>query len=130
MRGVRGETDKPVDSLWRLEGGSTFGYQKVMADLGRPPVPYPRLQGAFIRFSDAEWGALRRALESEFPVASRRPTLPEWLRDLAVAHATEVLQVAVTRGGIRHLEGGVPDWKRWRITRAVRRAAKRRRRRR
>lgn len=100
-----------------------------MSDFGRPLVAHPRVHGAFIRFSDAEWGALQRALETEHPVSSRRPTLSEWLRDLAVAHATQVLQVEVTRGGVRHLDSGAPDWKRWRIAKAVRRAAKRRRRR-
>ncbi len=101
-----------------------------MSRLGRPALPFARRHGAFVRFSDTEWGALERAIAAEHPVAGRRPTVPEWLRDLAVAHATEVLQVEVTRGGIRHLSGGVPDWKRWRIAHAVRKAAKRRRRRR
>jgi hypothetical protein len=50
-----------------------------------------------------------------------------WLRDLAVAHATEILQVEVTRSGLRHLQGGVPDWQRWKLARAVSRAATRRR---
>jgi len=82
-----------------------------------------------VRLSDTEWGAVRRALESEHAVASRRPTLAEWIRDLVVAHSTEVLGVQVTRAGLRHLPGGAPDWKRWRLARAVRRAAVRRRRR-
>jgi hypothetical protein len=69
------------------------------------------------------------ALSREHPVASRRPTLPEWIRDLIVAHAGAVLEVDVTRSGLRHLEGGAPDWKRWRLARAVRRASGRRRRR-
>jgi hypothetical protein len=99
-----------------------------MARLGRPPEPYSRRAGVCIRFSDAEMGALDRALQAEHPVAARRPTMPAWLRDLAVAHATEVLRVEVTRAGLRHLKGGVPDWKRWQLARAVRRAAARRRR--
>jgi hypothetical protein len=70
---------------------------------------------------------LLRALESEHPVGARRPTLSEWARDLLVAHASEVLSVAVTRAGLRHQPGGVPDWKRWRLARAVRLAARRRR---
>ncbi|MGH2609724.1 MAG: hypothetical protein ACRDHF_11655 [Tepidiformaceae bacterium] len=99
-----------------------------MASRGRPPVTHPRRNGVFIRFSDTEVGALQRALNAEHPVAPRRPSLPEWLRDLAVAHATEVLQVQVTRAGLRHLTGGVPDWKRWKLRKAVRLAAARRRR--
>src|SRR5215831_11891738 len=98
-----------------------------MAKMGRPPVPFPRKTGILVRVSDTELGALRRALEAEYPVASRRPTLPAWLRDLAVAHAGEVLQVEVTRSGLRHVDGGVPDWKRWKLSRAVKRAAVRRR---
>jgi hypothetical protein len=82
-----------------------------------------------VRFSDTEWGALVRALAVDHPVARRRPTLAAWLRDLAVAHAGELLAVEVTRGSLRHLRGGVPEWKRWRLARAVRRAARRRRRR-
>ena len=96
-----------------------------MARTGRPVLPYARRHGAFVRFSETEWGALKRALEAEHPIAARRPTLPEWLRDLAVAHATQVLQVEVRRGSIRHLSGGAPDWKRWRIAPAVRKAASR-----
>ncbi len=98
-----------------------------MARLGRPPEPYPRRQGIFGRVSDIEWGALRQALQAEYPVPGRRPTLPEWIRDLIVAHAGEVLGVAVTRASLRHTPGGAPNWKRWRLTRAVRRAAPRRR---
>jgi hypothetical protein len=99
-----------------------------MPRLGRPSLPYARKHGAFVRFSDTEWGALQRGLAAEHPVAARRPSLPEWIRDLAVAHASQVLQVEVTRSSVRHLEGGVADWKRWRIARAVKRAATRRRR--
>ncbi len=80
-----------------------------------------------MRVSDIEWGALHQALQAEYPVPERRPTLPEWIRDLVVAHAGQVLQVAVTRAGLRYAPGGAPDWKRWRLTRAVRRAAPRRR---
>jgi hypothetical protein len=94
---------------------------------GRPLEPHARRSGLFIRFSDTEMGALERALQTENPIAARRPTMSAWLRDLAVAHATEVLQVEVTRSGLRHLTGGVPDWKRWKLARAVRRAATRRR---
>lgn len=100
-----------------------------MANIGRPPVTFPRKHGVFIRFSDAEFGALKRALQSEYPVAYRRPPIAAWLRDLAVAHCTEVLQVQVTRSGLRHLTGGVPDFKRWKLAKAVKRAAPRRRRR-
>jgi hypothetical protein len=98
-----------------------------MAKLGRPPTPHPRAHGAFVRFSDTEWGAVVRAMVAEHPVIDRRPTAAEWIRDLAVAHASEVLGVEVTRAALRHAPGGVPDWKRWRIARAVRRAAPRRR---
>jgi hypothetical protein len=101
-----------------------------MATLGRPPAPHARHHGAFVRFSDTEWGALVRAMAMEHPVTDRRPTAAEWIRDLAVAHASDVLGVEVTRAALRHTPGGVPDWKRWRIARAVRRAAPRRRRRR
>src|SRR5262249_32009283 len=94
-----------------------------MAKMGRPPVLFPRRTGVLVRFSDVELGSLQRALDAEHPVASRRPTLAAWLRDLAVAHASAVLQVEVTRSGLRHADGGVPDWKRWKLTRAVKRAA-------
>lgn len=99
-----------------------------MTKLGRPPTAHPRRLGAFVRFSDTEWGALQRALLAEYPARSGRPTLSEWIRDLMVAHASQVLRVAVTRAGLRHASGGVPDWKRWRLARAVRRAATHRRR--
>jgi hypothetical protein len=98
-----------------------------MARRGRPPEPFARYQGVFVRFSDTEWGALQQARQSEHPVPARRPTLPAWIRDLVVAHASEVLQVEVTRAGLRHAPGGVPNWKRWRLARAVRRAASHRR---
>lgn len=98
-----------------------------MTPRGRPKLRHPRDRAAYVRFSATEWGALKRALAAEYPVPSRRPNLSEWIRDLVVGHATEVLQVEVTRAGVRHLEGGVPDWKRWRIRRAVQRAAKQRR---
>ncbi len=99
-----------------------------MGKRGRPPVPYPRDHGLYVRFSETEWGALARALAAEYPVASRRPTFPEAIRDLVIAHASAVLGVDVTRAALRHAEGGVPDWKRWRLARAVRKAAPRRRR--
>lgn len=70
-----------------------------------------------------------RALEVEHPVATRRPTVPEWARDLLVAHAGQTLGVEVTRSGLRHQQGGVADWKRWRLATAVKRAVERRRRR-
>jgi hypothetical protein len=98
-----------------------------MAQRGRPPGAYPRRQGVFVRVSDIEWGALHQALLAEYPVPERRPTLAEWIRDLVVAHAGEVLHVEVTRAGLRHTPGGAPNWKRWRLARAVRRAAPRRR---
>ncbi len=101
-----------------------------MKKLGRPPMPHPRRHGAFLRFSDTEWGALREALAREHPVASRRPNLAEWIRELIVAHASQVLEVDVTRSALRHQKAGAPDWKRWRLARAVRQAAARRRRRR
>ncbi len=97
-----------------------------MAKLGRPPVPHPRRRGVFVRFSDTEWGALEQALQRDYSVAGRRPTLPEWIRDLAVAHASEVLGVEVTRAALRRSTSGAPDWKRWQLSRAVRRAAPRR----
>jgi|SRR3989304_3618893 len=99
-----------------------------MVRMGRPPLKHPRSKGLFIRFSRTEYGSLLRALESEHPVAQRQPNLSEWARELLVAHAGEVLGVAVTRAALQHQEGGVADWKRWRIAKAVRQAAKRRRR--
>jgi hypothetical protein len=69
---------------------------------------------------------MQQALKREHPVANRRPSLPEWIRDLIVAHSSQVLEVDVTRAGLRHQKGGVPDWKRWKLSRAVRRAASRR----
>jgi len=99
-----------------------------MTRRGRPPLRHPRRAGLFIRFSETEFGSLLRALEAEHPVAQRRPNLSEWARELLVAHASQVLAVEVTRSGLRQQRGGVADWKRWRLARAVRRAAKRRRR--
>jgi hypothetical protein len=101
-----------------------------MARLGRPSISHPRDRGAFVRFSSTEWGAIQTALRREHPVANRRPTVPEWIRDLIIAHTSEVLEVDVTRAGLRHQKGGVADWKRWKLARAVRRAAPRRRKRR
>jgi|SRR5206468_13038169 len=101
-----------------------------MRKLGRPPVPHPRRHGVFVRFSDTEWGAIQQAVSREHPVAARRPSIPEWIRELVVAHAGVILEVEVTRADLRHAAGGAPNWKRWRLARAVRRAAVRRRRRR
>jgi hypothetical protein len=98
-----------------------------MARLGRPLLPHARRNGVFVRLSATEWGAVERALKTEHPVSARRPALAEWIRDLVVAHAGEVLGVEVTRAALRHAKDGVPDWKRWRIARSVRRAATRRR---
>ena len=98
-----------------------------MAPTGRPPTKHPRRAGLFIRFSDTEFGSLKRALEAEHPVPTRRPSLSEWARELLVAHASQVLGVQVTRSGLRRQKSGVADWKRWRLARAVRRAAGRRR---
>jgi hypothetical protein len=56
--------------------------------------------------------------------------MAEWIRDLMVAHAGTVLEVEVTRSALQPATGGAPQWKRWRLARAVRRAAVRRRRRR
>jgi hypothetical protein len=98
-----------------------------MARRGRPPEPFARYQGVFVRFSDTEWGALQQARQTEHPAPTRRPTLSEWIRDLMVAHASEVQQVEVTRAGLRHAPRRAPNWKRWRLARALRRAAPRRR---
>jgi hypothetical protein len=113
----------------RRVSGRDSDIGNAMAKLGRPPLPHPRRHGTFVRFSDTEWGALERALVVEHPVATRRPTLPEWIRDLVVAHAAEILGVDVSRAALRRSHGGAPDWKRWRLARAVRRAASRKRRR-
>jgi hypothetical protein len=80
-----------------------------------------------VRFSDTEWGALHEALSVEYPVPARRPTVPEWIRDLLVAHASEILRVDVSRAALRRSPDGAPDWKRWRLARAVRRAVVRKR---
>ena len=101
-----------------------------MTTMGRPPIPHPRRHGVFVRFSGTEWGSMVQALAREHPVASRRPSPAEWIRDLMVAHASGVLEVEVTRSALRPARGGAPQWKRWRLARAVRRAASRRRRRR
>jgi hypothetical protein len=101
-----------------------------MPRFGRPLIAHPRRHGTFVRFADTEWGAVQQALQTEHPVTRRRPTLPEWIRDLVVAHASAVLTVDVTRGGLRRQAGGAADWKRWRLAQAVRRAATRRRKRR
>jgi hypothetical protein len=58
---------------------------------------------------------------------ARRPTVPEWIRDLVVAHISEILRVDVSRAALRRSPDGAPDWKRWRLARAVRRAAVRKR---
>ena len=94
-----------------------------MAPRGRPPGSHSRQQGVFVRFSDTEWGALQQARHAEHPVGGRRPTLPEWIRDLVVAHASEVLRVDVTRAALWPSPGGAPNWKRWRLAQAVGRAA-------
>lgn len=94
-----------------------------MARLGRPPLLHPRRHGVLVRFSDTEWGALVRALDTEHPVTTRRPTLAAWVRDLMVAHASQVLAIDVTRSALRPQLAGAPDWKRWRLARAVRCAA-------
>jgi hypothetical protein len=99
-----------------------------MAKRGRRPLPHPHHHGVFVRFSDTEWGALEQALRRDHAVAGRRLTVPEWIRDLVVAHASEILGVEVTRAALRARAGGIPDWKRWKISRAVRRTAPRRRR--
>src|SRR5205807_133668 len=57
----------------------------------------------------------------------RRHSPAGWRRELIVAHASDVLGVEVTRSALRHAPGGVANWKRWRLARAVRRAAPRRR---
>ena len=95
--------------------------------MGRPRSAYPRNHLVGIRFSDTEWGALHQALEREFPVLDRRPKLVEVLRDLAVAYASDVLSVKITRAGTRHERGGVASFKQWKIAKAVKRAGKRRR---
>jgi hypothetical protein len=95
--------------------------------MGRPSLKHPRSKGLFIRFSRTEFGALLRAIRSEHPVARRRPTLSEWAREFLVAHASEVLGVEVTRASLQRQKGGAADWKPWRIAKAVRKAAKRRR---
>ena len=99
-----------------------------MPRTGRPPVAHPRHHGVFVRFADTEWGAALQALALEHPVAARRPAFGEWIRDLVIAHSSETLRVDVTRSGLRHQKGGVPNYKRWRLARAVQRAARRRRR--
>jgi hypothetical protein len=99
-----------------------------MSRIGRPPISHPRSRGVFVRFSGTEWGAAEQALAVEHPVAERRPTFAEWIRELVVAHSSEVLRVDVTRAGLKHQSGGVADWKRWRLAKAVRQAARRRRR--
>ena len=99
-----------------------------MTRMGRPPLKHPRSKGLFIRFSKTEFGSLLRALEAEHPVAQRQPSLSEWARELLVAHASEVLGVDVTRASLQRQKGGAADWKRWRLAKAVRGAAKRRRR--
>lgn len=101
-----------------------------MSRIGRPLIDHPRSRGIFVRLSSTEWGAAERALVADHPVAERRPTFAEWVRDLVVAHSSEVLRVDVTRAGLKHQRGGAADWKRWRLAKAVRQAARRRRRRR
>jgi hypothetical protein len=98
-----------------------------MAARGRPPLPDARSQGVFVRFSDTEWGALQQALRTEHPGPAPRPTLPQWIRDLVVAHAGAVLRVEVTQARLGPVRGGAPDWKRWRLAQAVRRARPHRR---
>jgi hypothetical protein len=66
-------------------------------------------------------------LQRDHALAGRRPTLPEWIRDLVIAPVSEILGVEVTRCALRGSAGGAPDRKRWAPSRAVRRAAPRRR---
>ncbi len=77
-------------------------------------------RGVFVRFSDTEWGSMVQAFARDHPVAARRPTLAEWIRDLMVAHAGTVLEVEVTRSSLQHARGGAPQWKRWRLACAER----------
>ena len=119
---------KPLSDIQKSERQGLVDITKSrMPRTGRPPVAFPRRAGVYVRFSDTEIGALTRALEAEHPVTQRRPSLAGWLRDLAVAHASAVLEVEVTRSGLRHSDGGAPDWKRWKLARAVKKAAGRRR---
>ncbi len=101
-----------------------------MPKLGRPRVAHPRRHGAFVRFSDTEWGALEQALLREQPVAARRPTVAEWIRDVVVGHCGVVLEAGVTRAALQPVSGGAPNGKRCGLARAVRCAASRRRKRR
>lgn len=121
--------ERRVGMAARVERAPSFRYQEVVTKLGRPPLAHPRRHGVFVRLSDTEWGAIVQALAVEHPIGSRRPSPAEWVRDLVIAHASQVLGVDVTRAGLRHAPGGVADWKRWRLAQAVRRAAPRRRRR-
>src|SRR5262249_41693003 len=69
-----------------------------------------------------------RELPLAASIRSAKPTEPGGvLCDLAVAHTSRRLGGEVTRAGLRHARGGVPDWKPWRLTQ-VRRATPRRRR--
>lgn len=105
--------------------------RKAKPRRGRPPLQNARYASVLVRFSDTEHGALTEALVRDYPVPSRRPSMAAWVRDLMVAHAGQVLGVDVTRGALRgRARGGVADWKRWRLAKAVRRAVARRRRRR
>src|SRR5215471_1102813 len=90
----------------------------------RAPLPRCRLTRARRPLARA----LEQALRTEHPMAKRRPTIAAWLRDLAVAHASEVLEVEVTPSGLRQAADRIPDWKRWKLSRAVKRAAVRLRR--
>lgn len=99
-----------------------------MLKLGRPNARYPRRHGLFVRFSDAEWGGLKKALEVWEPVKARRPALVEAVREVLVGWSSELLQVNVSRGGISHQQGGQSEWKTWRIKKAVKRLGDRKKR--
>jgi len=94
--------------------------------LGPPPLAYPRRQGTFVRFLEAEWGAVQQALPRERPVATRRSSVPEWIPDPVVAPPSVELEVEVTRSALHPLAGGAANWERRRLGRAVPRAAPRR----
>lgn len=96
--------------------------------MGRPRARFPRRRGLFVRFSDVEWESFKKALEAWEPVKSRRPNLSEAGREVLLAWASSVLRVEVGRAGLGRQKGGVSDFKRWRLRKAVKRNLQSRRR--
>lgn len=98
-----------------------------MPKLGRPPEKFPRAHQVAVRFSDAEFGALKRAIAVDHP-GTDKPTMASWLREVAVAHAGVVLGMVVRRDRVDR--EGATSFSAWRSAKRASVAAGKKRRRR